>query len=707
MRRDPPKRPRSLNSPLGFVLLSFFLCARSPGQDNAFFENRVRPVLAENCFKCHGGKSSKGGVRLDRREALVHKDKKGPIIVPGKPGQGRLLAAVRHTGEIKMPPKKKLAPAEIKALSDWIASGAPWPASPDTVTPLPAPGEEPAGHWAFQKILDPQAPAGEGNWALNPIDLFVLERLRNAGMKPSLPADKGKLLRRTSFDLLGLPPTPAEIDSFENDDSPDAWEKVVERLLSSARYGERWGRHWLDVARYSDTRGYVFTAERKYPFSYTYRDYVINSFNDDLPFDTFIRHQLAADRLSLGEDKRPLAALGYLTLGRRFLNNKHDIIDDLIDVVTRGMMGLTVQCARCHNHKYDPIPTADYYSLYGIFASTREPKELPAIGAIYPRAHSSDKPQRAMSMEDLPKPVNPRIFKRGKSSDPGEPVPRRFLAVLSPGERKPYTEGSGRLELAESIASAGNPLTARVIVNRVWRHHFSNALVRTPSDFGIRGDKPTHPALLDWLSSRFIEDGWSIKTLHRRILLSATYRQGSALRREYFLKDPQDLLLWRVTPMRLEFEALRDSMLQAAGRLDRNMGGASVDIFKRPFSRRRTIYKFIDRQNLPATLRNFDFAIPDSTSPGRYQTTVPQQALYLMNGPFAEEQAKKTLELPRYSGISDPRKKIVSLYRYIYGRKPGQDELKLALKYVEENTPKRWASYVKTLMLANEFVFLD
>lgn len=693
---------------MGALLLSFCFCDRAPGQDSGtFFENRIRPILAENCFKCHGGKSTKGGIRLDQREALLHKGKKGPVIVPGKPGQGRLITAVRRTGQIKMPPKKKLLPAEIKALSDWIASGAPWPSPPGDRIPPPGQRDNPDTHWAFQEIRDPQPPGNTSDWVINPIDLFILRRLQRSGMSPTPSVQRGKLLRRASFNLKGLQPSPAELDSFENDDSPNAWEKVVDRLLSSAHYGERWGRHWLDVARYSDTRGYVFTAERKYPFSFTYRDYVINSFNDDLPFDTFILHQLAADRLPLGKDRRPLAALGYLTLGRRFLNNKHDIIDDLIDVVTRGMMGLTVQCARCHDHKYDPIPTADYYSLYGIFASTREPKELPAIGAIYPKAHSSGKPQRAMSMEDLPKAVNPRIFKRGKSSDPGDPVPRRFLAVLSPAERKPYTEGSGRLELAGSIASARNPLTARVIVNRVWMHHFSNALVRTPSDFGVRGDKPTHPDLLDWLASRFIEDGWSIKALHRRILLSATYRQGSSLRRENFLKDPQNMLLWRVTPMRLEFEAMRDSMLQAAGRLDLNMGGASVDIFKRPFSMRRTVYKFIDRQNLPATLRNFDFAIPDSTSPGRYQTTVPQQALYLMNGPFAEEQAKKTLELPRYSGITDPGQKITRLYRYIYARKPDPEEMALALKYLEEDTPRRWTNYVKTLLLANEFVFLD
>jgi len=690
------------------LLLSLPVSARAGGQEaETFFENRIRPLLAENCFKCHGGKASKGGVRLDRRTSLVEKGEDGPIIIAGKPDQGRLMAAVRHTGKIKMPPRKKLLPEEIKALSDWISAGALWPTDSAESSSTPSPKDKSAPHWAFQKIRDPHPPGGSDDWAMNPIDLFVLSRLRESGMTPTGPAERGKLLRRATFALLGLPPTPTELDSFEQDDSPNAWEKVVDRLLASPGYGERWGRHWLDVARYSDTRGYVFTAERKYPFSYTYRDYVINSFNDDLPFDSFIQHQVAADRMSLGEDKRPLAALGYLTLGRRFLNNRHDIIDDLIDVVTRGMMGLTVQCARCHDHKYDPIPTADYYSLYGIFASSKEPKNLPAIGAIYPKAHSAKEPQRAMSMEDLPKPVNPRIFRRGKSSNPGDHVPRRFLEVLSPGERKPYTNGSGRLELAESIASAKNPLTARVIVNRVWKHHFSNAIVRTPSDFGIRGDKPTHPDLLDWLASRFIEDGWSIKALHRRILLSATYRQGSGLRKKNYLEDPQNLLLWRVTPIRLEFEAMRDSMLQAAGRLDRNMGGASVDIFKRPFSNRRTVYKFIDRQNLPATLRNFDFAIPDSTSPGRYKTTVPQQALYLMNGPFAQEQAKKVVELPLYSGVSDPGKKITLLYRYIYARRPDPEEMALALEYLRENTPERWINYVKTLLLANEFVFLD
>ena len=690
---------------LAGLLLTFLIASPLPAEEaETFFENRIRPILAENCFKCHGGKATKGGVRLDQKEALFKKGEDGPLIIAGKPQLGRLMAAVRHSGKIKMPPKKKLRPEEIKALGEWISAGAAWPANSPGAR---AQKNDSATHWAFQEIRDPEPPGRTSPWAINPIDLFISRRLESAGMTPTPAAPRDKLLRRITFDLIGLPPTPAEIDSFKKDDSPQAWEKVVDRLLASARYGERWGRHWLDVARYSDTRGYVFTAERKYPFSYTYRDYVINSFNDDLPFDTFLSHQIAADRMKLGEDKRPLAALGYLTLGRRFLNNKHDIIDDLIDVVTRGMMGLTVQCARCHDHKYDPIPTADYYSLYGIFASSREPKDLPAIGAIYPSAHSSGKPQRAMSMEDLPKPFNPRIFKRGKSSDQGTAVPRRFLAVLSPQERKPYTNGSGRLELAESITSGRNPLTARVIVNRLWKHHFSNALVRTPSDFGIRGDKPSHPELLDWLASRFTGDGWSVKALHRRILLSATYRQGSTLRSEYFQKDPQNMLLWRVTPMRLEFEALRDSMLQAAGRLDTNMGGSSVDIFKRPFTLRRTVYNFIDRQNLPATLRNFDFAIPDSTSPGRYRTTVPQQALYLMNGPFAQEQAKKTLENPRYSGISDPGKKVISLYRYIYGRKPDPDEIKLALKYLEEDTPQRWTNFVKTLMLANEFVFID
>jgi len=681
-------------------------------------------------------------------------------------------------------------------------------------------------------------------------------------------------VRRATFDLTGLPPTPAEIKAFTEDQSPDAYEKLIDRLLASPHYGERWGRHWLDVVRYADTKGYVFEEERRYAASYTYRDWVIRALNDDLPYDQFLIQQIAADRLDLKQDKRPLAALGFLTLGRRFLNNPPDIIDDRIDVVTRGTMALTVSCARCHDHKYDPIPTADYYSLYGVFASSREPEELPVIAPATMPAEAADyekqrtnlraqaddfrqkrqseiagsyrtakaiaayllaaqklgegnetkaqeiakadgidwwmlirwrdylktavtknpaifspwsdadaksatqpakklnrfiaealakkpgkqiqelaamyatvlaaharetsfpdaeeealrlvlyaddsptnltaekiaelftiednrrlrefrikleelaathpgAPQRAMAMEDLPAPVEAHVFMRGNPGNVGKAVPRQFPAILSPDDRKPFVQGSGRLELAKAIASKDNPLTARVMVNRVWQYHFGRPLVTTPSDFGTRGERPTHPDLLDYLALRFVnEDAWSLKRLHKRIMLSATYRQSSVNRPEANAIDPENRWLWRQNRQRLDFEAMRDSVLAASGQLDSTIGGKSVDILAEPFSHRRTIYAFIDRQNLPGTFRTFDFASPDATSAQRFETSVPQQALFMMNSPFVIEQARKTAARSDDPAKTDASHRITQLYNACLGRDPSQREMALGLAFI-------------------------
>ncbi len=818
------------------------------------FEKQVRPLLIDKCISCHGAKKQRGGLRLDSRKALLDGGDSGPVVVPGQPEKSLLLKAIRRDGDLKMPPKETLPPAAVAALTDWVRLGAPWP---DVTAPAPAGSTVSLArkqHWSFRPIRRPDLPAlRDAGLVRTPVDRFVLAKLEAKGLSRAPEADRRTLIRRLSFDLLGLPPTPEEVDAFLTDSRPDAYERLVERLLSSPAYGERWGRHWLDVARYADTKGYVFTEERRYPYSYTYRDYVIRSFNEDLPYDQFILQQLAADQLPLGEDRRALAAMGFLTLGRRFLNNVHDIIDDRIDVVTRGLMGLTVTCARCHDHKFDPIPTRDYYSLHGIFASSVEPKELPlllphdrtagftgfekesqkrqavvdrflkeshakllpafrakiapyllaaadtsrrrfgfggagdlnralvvrwrnflraagakhdpvlapwfafvalskeefaakapavaahftgrtepgkSINALVAKAFNGpapaslaevagryeklfqeidkawqelqqkdatanrlpsadqeairqllyaptapanvplaeieryldrvrrdkltqlrkrvlqwqatapDAPPRGMVLVDMASPGQPRVLVRGNPNNPGVAVPRQFLEVLAGDGRKPFSKGSGRLELAQAIVRKDNPLTPRVMVNRIWQHHFGAGLVRTPGDFGIRGEPPTHPELLDWLASEFIESGWSVKTVHRLILLSAAYRQASNDNLKAAAIDPENTLLWRMNRRRLEFEPLRDSLLAAAGRLDERMGGLPVDVTKAPYPTRRSVYGFIDRQNLPGLFRAFDLASPDTATPKRHETTVPQQALFLMNAPFVIEQAR-------------------------------------------------------------------
>jgi hypothetical protein len=454
--------------------------------------------------------------------------------------------------------------------------------------------------------------------------------------------------------------------------------------------------------------------------------------------------------------------MGFLTLGRRFLNNQNDIIDDRIDVVCRGLMGLTVACARCHDHKFDPIPTKDYYSLHGIFASSQEPKDLPVLassGKPTPEQEAFEKerqklqaevdeyekkfeaelkarnrmhrnelrkrqqkvdalkathpgaPASAMVLVDAPRAVEPVVFVRGIQGNRGESVPRQFLAVLSGEKREPFKDGSGRLELAKAIASRDNPLTARVFVNRVWMHYFGTGIVRTAGDFGLRGDPPTHSELLDWLALRFIEDGWSMKKLHRQILLSQTYQQASTINPSAAAVDPDNRLVWRMARKRLEFEPLRDAMLAVSGKLDRNAGGAPVDILKAPFSGRRTVYGFIDRQNLPGVFRSFDLASPDTSTPQRHVTTVPQQALFLMNNPFVAEQAKALAARPDVQARTAPEERVRYLVRLIFGRDPDADEVTLGCQFVasaeEIRKLKGWDQYAQVLLLSNEFAFVD
>jgi hypothetical protein len=663
-----------------------------------FFEKKIRPVLVQHCYSCHSNqaKSPEGGLRLDSRTGVLKGGDDGPVIVPGKPEASNLVKAIRYGNDFsQMPPKGKLPAEAIADFERWIASGA-----ADPRTDGPALTKAPDKHWAFQPPRRaPRPRIQRADWPQNEIDHFVLARLEERELSPAADADRGTLIRRLSFDLIGLPPTFSEVESFVKDRSPQALEKVIDRLLASPHFGERWARHWLDVARYADTKGYVFQEDRNYPEAYTYRDWVIQAFNEDMPYDRFVVAQIAGDQATTSGGASPLAAMGFLTLGRRFINNIHDIIDDRIDVVSRGTMGLTVGCARCHDHKFDPIPTKDYYSLYGVFASSLEPNNAPS----------------RLRLIDAPQPHNARVFLRGNPSNPGEEVPRRFLQVLAGENRKPFQQGSGRLELAQAIVRPDNPLTARVIVNRIWGHLFGTGLVRTPSDFGTRCDPPTHPELLDDLALQFVDQGWSVKKLIRRIVLSRTYRQRSEDRPDCSRVDPENCLLWKMNRRRLDFESLRDAILSVSGKMDNKVGGPSVFLTATPFTNRRTLYAFIDRQNLPGLFRTFDFASPDTHSPQRFNTTVPQQALFLMNNPFVLEQSEALVRRPEMGGVVDPQRRIALLYQLVYARQPSADEINLGLEFVTRNSgdaapgpqPSHWEGYAQVLILANEFAFVD
>jgi mono/diheme cytochrome c family protein len=762
-----------------------------------FFETKVRPVLHDNCFACHNDKSQQGGIRLDSMAAMLKGNSGGPTIIPGDPDKSPLIHVVHYDGKVKMPPSGKLKPEEIQALADWIKMGAPWPGvKKSDLLKMPKTAEEfseaARKHWAFQPIRKPQPPQVKNTaWVRTPIDQFILAKLEAKKLTPAPRADRRTLIRRATFDLIGLPPTQEEINAFVNDKSPDAWEKVIDRLLASPHYGERWGRHWLDIARYADTKGYVFTEDINYYNAYTYRDWVVRAFNEDLPYDQFLIKQLAADRLPQTDDRRDLAAAGFLSLGRKFIGDNNLVNDDMIDVVTRGTMGLTVTCARCHDHKFDPIPTKDYYSLFSVFNNTvvsdpppiispkevREPFEahrtklnkatadrewqirdqinrLRDIGMKTPDKQPEPvrktlqelrpgqlpnggqyniilphfTPEATAKIAELDKtiaalkaePVTPvefgvgiqdraqvigqKVHIRGNPGNQGAEVQRQFLAILSPKDRKPFSNGSGRLELAQSIANKDNPLTARVLVNRVWMYHFGQAIVRTPGDFGLRGEKPTHPQLLDWLAATFMQQGWSHKKLHRLIMLSSAYQMSSAQNPKGFAVDPENRLVYKQNQQRLDLEAFRDSLLAATGQLDRKLGGKAEEITRPPYSKRRTVYAYIDRNNIKALFRTFDFANPDMSSPTRPNTTVPQQALFLMNSGFVVDQARaladevsKAQVSPRTIKLKNGKTETESadaarvrlVYGKLFGRQPTASEIALGESYVKQAVEPR------------------
>jgi cytochrome c553/mono/diheme cytochrome c family protein len=906
-----------------------------------FFEKRVRPILAERCLACHEDLAS-GGLRLDSREALLKGGSHGPAVVPGDPDGSLLIQSVRHThARIKMPMGgEKLRGEEIRDLAAWVKMGAPWPEADSTPAPKPAGGDfvvtsEHRAHWSFQPCHEPTLPGvGDTSWPKNPIDNFVLSRLEKEGLKPVRAADRRTLIRRAYFDLIGLPPTPQEIEAFERDDSPDAFARVVNKLLNSPHYGERWGRHWLDVARYGedDIRG---TSQESYPNAWRYRDWVIQAFNEDMPYDLFIKAQIAGDLLPGVDNSKYVAGLGFLGLGPWYYDiaeppqARADERDDRIDAITRGILGLTVSCARCHDHKYDPVSMRDYYSLAGVFASsqyreyplapeevvaaykqhqkkikdaekalaefeksqsqqlgeilarqsarylvgtwkvlkrsvpvetvaseekldaetlqrwlkylatpekehpylaafeaflqregTREEAERlatefqSALLAILAEKSAIDEENRIIKAQATPKrdpnmmkslpngfesydeycpgclvalvpiarekfvlwrdllaeeskgdnpyerqggilyftgkqverfmapvwkehlallradlqmlkdsapPAYPflhgiaearrisdlRLHLRGNPYNLGEEVPRRFVEVLSDGEPPRFEKGSGRLELAEAIAS--HPLAARVMVNRVWHHHFGRGLVRTTSNFGRLGDRPSHPELLEYLTARFMASGYSLKALHREIMLSATYQLSSDDSRENLARDPDNRLLWRANRRRLDVEAIRDSLLLAAGKLDLTLGGPSAALDANNF--RRTIYGKVSRFQLDRLLALFDFPSPSASAELRNVTNVPIQWLFFMNSDFVWNQAEHFAERLRANGAANDRERIAQAYRILFGREPTAEEVRLGQEFLSDAPPSGeaspWTLYAQALLSSNEFLFLD
>jgi Protein of unknown function (DUF1553)/Protein of unknown function (DUF1549) len=520
------------------------------------------------------------------------------------------------------------------------------------------------------------------------------------------------LIRRLSFDLVGLPPAAEEVAAFIGDPRDDAYQRLVDRLLGSPRFGERWARPWLDVARYAEDQAHIVGNDKSlfYPNAYRYRDWVIKALNDDVPYDRFVSLQLAADLIEPADESQ-LAALGFIGLGPKYYRrNAPEVMaeewEDRVDVVSRGLLGLTVACARCHDHKYEPISTADYYALAGVFASTEMFNRPLESGRETDEKGRAEKPEDAIHIIRDSEPRDLNVFLRGNVETKGPVVPRRFLTVLCSAEPRTFTSGSGRRELAEEIVSPQNPLTARVIVNRIWGTLFGSPLVGTPSDFGRRGDAPSHPELLDDLAARFVEDGWSLKRLIREIVLSDAYCRSSADSVASRRIDSENRLLWRANRRRLEAEQWRDAVLSATGRLDGPIGGPSMEPEK-PDETRRTVYSQVSRFDLDPMLSLFDFPDPNAHSARRAETVTPLQKLFVMNSPFMLRQAECLVErLSREAGATNDAR-VERAYRLLFGREPGDEERRLAMEFLNSPAENSWVQYAQVLLASNEFLMLD
>ena len=764
------------------LILLLVVCRLWADAKTDFFESKIRPVLATHCFECHGHKD-KGGLKLDSREAILQGGDSGPAIVLGKPQKSLLMTAVQHADpELEMPPKKKLPPEAIADLSQWIRAGAVWPEGKALGFATGEITDEQRKHWAYQPLKGnpSRTPAGE-----NFIDAHVRGRLKEQGLQSVDLADRRTLIRRVTFNLTGLPPTPMEVEAFLKDQKADAWYRVVERLLASPRYGERWGRHWLDLVRYADTAGDA--GDYPIPEAYKYRNYVIDAFNKDKPYNQFVREQIAGDQLPAeNEEQRweQTIATGYIAISRRIGVSPHKLrhitIEDTLNNLGKTFLGLTIGCARCHDHKFDPIPTADYYALYGIFDSS----VYPHAGAEHsPHRHSFVYRMGKAKADEVLKPFRSKlepwnkkerdqfnlyqsfqrevvtgsitrqsvwagleeirarraevaktfpnsdiayaivdgsasdvsIHKQGNPRDLGLKVRRGFLQILGGQQLPENTKGSGRLELANWLTSSAEPLLARVIVNRIWHYHFGRGLVSTPSDFGVRGTAPTHPVLLDMLAQYFIKSGWSMKTMHRLILDSETYRMAATEHAGNLAKDPDNHFLWRANRRRLDAEELRDSLLTFSAQLDITPGGRHpfphrLTYFYRqhePFqekyvSNKRSIYQMQQRIQKNPYLDMFDGPDGGLHLGDRKASVTTLQALYFMNSKFIHEQAEAITErLPE-------EQKVEYLYELVFNRRAEEKELEFAESYfAKDNSRQRWAGYVRSMLSSNEFLFVD
>jgi hypothetical protein len=820
-----------------------------------FFERKVRPALANHCYQCHSAQAKKpaGGLRLDTRSGMLKGGASGePAIVPGDPEKSLLIKAIRYADpKLQMPMGGRLSEAVIRDFEAWVKMGAPDPRDTESKTVAASHAEpydfsEAGKFWSFQPLKPVTVPAVKNQaWVRSPVDNFILAKLEERKLAPVADADRRTLLRRATFDLTGLPPTPREMDDFLNGNAPDAFAKVVDRLLASTAYGERWGRHWLDLVRYADTAG--CNSDFPVPTAYKYRNYVIDAFNRDKPYDQFIREQIAGDLLpsaTEAERQEKIIATGYIANSRRFGSRDVDdnlMIDDTIDNLGKAFLGLSLNCARCHDHKFDPIPQRDYYALYGIFKSTRY--AFPGT-EIYQHPHSLTPLTQGASAEELTKYQNEvrdlelkvealqvergfvqgrrreketaaevlaqkagktvktdqlgriisdgklieedhddrnrytgeastrtveeieaelrkvrlrlselqnppnvdrayavsegqgtdaRLHRKGDLKNLGDVVPRGFLQILG-GARLPANhQGSGRLELANWIADKQNPLTARVIVNRIWLHHFGKGLAPTPNDFGVRGLAPTHPALLDYLAAQFIADGWSFKRMHRRLMLSRTYRLSGDHNTANAALDANNTYFWRFNRRRLDAEEIRDAMLTVSGALDRTINGAHPFPPERDwrFSQHnpfvatyehngRGVYLMQQRIRAHPQLSIFDGADTNAAIGQRVPSTTPLQALFMMNDPFVHKQAD-LFAVRVGMAFADDAKRIDYAYRLAFGRRPTATESSKGLAYLrdirldltaiklpdEEQPRAALSSYLRVLLSSSEFIFVD
>jgi hypothetical protein len=701
---------------LATILPSALARANPPSEQIEFFEKKIRPVLVNHCYKCHsaGAKKIRSGLLLDSRDGIRKGGERGPAVVPGNPTASLLLKAL-HYEELQMPPGGKLPDPVVADFATWIKQGAVDPRDGTALEQKRIDFKAAKKFWAFQPPERHQLPSvHQRDWPRHPIDYFLLARLEQAGLLPSPPTDRRTWIRRVSFDLVGLPPSPDEVDAFVNDRSPDAADKVVERLLASPHYGERWARVWLDVARYAEDQAHIVGNDQSlcYPNAYLYRNWVIQSLNADMPYSRFIELQLAADLIEPGNVAN-YAALGFLGLGPKYYSRgmlavMADEWEDRVDVVGRGLLGLTMACARCHDHKYDPISTEDYYALAGVFASTRM-FNRPLDAKCEKKSDGEAKqPKDAMHVVCEGKPNDLTVFVRGDVTVKGPIIPRRFLRVLSQGEPQPVQQGSGRLELARAITSEKNPLTARVIVNRVWGQFFGRPLVGTPSNFGALGERPSCPELLDDLAVRFMEAGWSLKWLQREIVLSAAYGQSSKTDSRHISADPENRLLSCMNRRRLSVEAWRDAILAASGRLREPIGGTSIDPTAAD-ENRRTVYSQVSRLSLNPMLALFDFPDPNIHADHRVETTTPLQKLFVMNSPFMVRQAEAVADFLTAKTDGSDRGFIQKGYLVLYGRPVTDAELQLGLDFLSRNggAKSRKQQYAQVLLAANEMLFID